>query len=203
MLAAVPIEVVATIASNLNLSEEIPHVSIGRAYQLLEIAADGQETLKTSKGYVEGITRNAFALGYHAGQVEVEIRLPKDITTLEANGTPLDVPFEAVLANLMGKLKKVDRLPRFKWWLMAVMHITNEKASSLIEAWREKGVPPGIYQQARKTFNAWWKERERKRLSEQGKAPKKGKQGRVKSKTDKREGARPPVEKFKKALGVS
>jgi hypothetical protein len=98
----------------------------------------------------------------------------------------------------MPRLKKVERLPRLKWWVMEKTdQATNEEAAEWIAAWRKNGVPDNIYQHARRTFDAWWTERERKRLSKQGKASKKGKQGRVKSKTDKRKGARPDREKFK------
>jgi hypothetical protein len=203
-LAEVPITEVASIAAH--LPPETPAIdAVRRAYELLEWAAAAKHGLQNHhwRGIELGLKQ----------EVAYREAIEKEKAENQRKGTPLGRrmimgvmqphPFEAVLANIMGRIPKEDRLPRFKWWIMDGHQITNEEAADLIEKWRREGVPDQVYQSAWVTFDKWWRDRERMRLSKQGKAPKKGKQGRVKSKTDKRTGARPDKEKFKKALGVS
>lgn len=200
-LAKVSIVEVATIAAH--LPPETPACdAVKRAYELLEWAAAAREGFDDDfQPTAEwGIYREQLYLEKEKASDELQAKaLPRK----RVDGVFQPHPFDAVLANLMGKVKKVDRLPRFKWWMMEKTNqTTNEQAAHWVAKWRKSGVPDEIYRLAHRTFDAWWRDRERKRLSKQGKAPKKGKQGRVKSKTDKRTEARPPVEEFKKALGL-
>lgn len=202
-LAKVSIVEVATIAAH--LPPETPASdAVKRAYELLEWAAAAREGLDADEFMPSaewGIYREQLHLEEEKKADELQA---KALPSNRVNGVIQPHPFDAVLATLMGKVKKVDRLPRFKWWMMEKTNqTTNEQAAHWVAEWRKSGVPDEIYRLAHRTFDAWWKKRERERLSKQGKAPKKGKQGRVKSKTDKRKGARPDKEKFKKALGVS
>lgn len=71
-----------------------------------------------------------------------------------------------------------------------------------IAAMKRDGIPPHLLDQWLVRFPEWWKSKLSETRSEMGqkgqqaKAKKKGKQGRVKSKDDKRLGARPPVLKL-------
>ena len=68
-----------------------------------------------------------------------------------------------------------------------------------IAEWKREGIPPKLFDQWRVNFPEWWQRdlsETRTEVGEKGqqaKTEKEGKQGRVKSKDDKRLGARPPV----------
>lgn len=72
-----------------------------------------------------------------------------------------------------------------------------------IEAMKKSGIPAKFFGEACLLFPDWWKRNEIERLREagrKGQAAKKGKQGRVKSNTDRRKGARPPKEAMKEIV---
>lgn len=207
-LARVSIIDVAKIAAH--LPPEIPAIdAIRRAYELLEWAAAASEGFDNDNNWSDTAEGGLHAelLHLEKEKAEAEFRR-KSLKRVPINPQrSIDGfrphPFDAVLANLMGPVKKVERLPRFKWWLMAtapkIMSLDN--AVRRIEDWRKDGVPDGVYQLALRSFDDWWKAREKERLSNQGKKPKKGKQGRVKSKDDRRKGGRPPLAKVKNLFG--
>jgi hypothetical protein len=206
-LAKVSIIDVAKIAAH--LPPETPAVdAVRRAYELLEWAAAGREGFDEMEYFLPEAESGLYAeVKYHLDRKKEDELRSKSLMRVPINPKRSfegfrPHPFDAVLANLMKPVKKVDRLPRFKWWLMASAPkiMTPDNAVRRIEEWRKDGVPDSVYQLALRSFDDWWEKREKERLSNQGKKPKKGKQGRVKTEDDGRVGAKPPIEEFRKII---
>jgi len=203
------IEVVAGIAAHFPLEMDPPD-AIRRTYQLLEYASAGRHGEVSLHGYEAGIKLLLEAQEIIAGSAEAQKNLPRDLF----QGQPSKVvtaPLDDVLANLMPRHGIRDRLPLFTRWVIdcEIGHGEDEpledlmsEAKGLIDHWRKNGVPESTYLMAREQFRAFLIVDKHFKHVEDGKAgaeAKKGKQGRVKKKTDKRTGSRLPGEKKPRA----
>jgi len=165
-LAKISIMEVASIAAH--LPTKTPAIdAVRRAYELLEWAAAGKEGFdhEYDPCAERGLLHELSCLEYEKKRNEKRAGALKGIWQNEGY---LPYPREDVLKNLMGPYPKVDRLPRFTWWLMDLWNISEKKATRFLEAWSTDGVPDDIYRRALETFDGWWIEREKKRFSKQG-----------------------------------
>jgi len=129
----------------------------------------------------------------------------------------LPVPFDKGLADLIPlppstKNKPDERMSRFRKFIAQRYREARPEqeeqermieVGERVEAMRGAGIPAKFFSVACVLFPDWWKRSEVARLRDAGalgQAVKKGKQGRVKSKTDKRKGARPPKEAMKQIV---
>jgi hypothetical protein len=198
-LAKIPIEAVASIAATLAGRDHAPADAVHQAYELLEIAAAGQLSLKASGAWSVGIA--SVENGKAAFQARIAAQLPDDVSKKDAEGNrlrgddgkPLSVPFVEAIAALMPRLKSVDRMPRFKTWLKSVEGLSMIEAGERMTQFQRDGIPSQVFQSARVCLAGWWENHKREIRSEAGQ---KGRHGRVKSKTDKRKSARPQWEKM-------
>lgn len=196
-LAATPIEAVASIAATLTRQGIEPADSVRQAYELLEIAAAGQLSLKASGAWSIGIA--SVENGKRAFQARMEAQLPNDVSKKDTEGERLrgedgkwlPVPFDEAMAALMPRLKKGERMPRFKNWIKSAEGLSMIEAGERMAELQREGIPGQVFQSARVTFQTWWESHKRGVKAAAGSMARKGTQGRVKSKTDKRKGERP------------
>jgi hypothetical protein len=211
-LAAVPIEVVASIAATLSHPKSSSHDTVERAYRLLEVAAEARRELKKGNSYEEGIWKHRELLKWWEGYLQKNAFL-KGLTRNDENGNPLPVPFDVGLAKIMGRSKKINRAQEFKKWVMDTEELRDldlplydsEAADKLIARWEKYGIPFYVFELAWSGFSAWKQKSISKARSQAGKksaairaaeeqtpTPKKinGTKGRVRKKeTDKRLGS--------------
>ena len=80
------------------------------------------------------------------------------------------------------------------------------KAGELVEKMKREGIDARFFGQAAALFSTWWEatyKLDQSAKGKRGQAVKKGKQGRVKSDSDKRKGARPPWEKLRTIINAA
>lgn len=216
-IAKVPVGTLALIAATLAGPDMKAHECVIKAYEILEAATHGQKHLANPEDFwseqqqLEGSGVVLFLRHHYEGPAaepdwEQEYPAYRHLA-LGVDGTPVPVPFDQALKAIDPKPGKVaNRLPRFRQWLMDKYRLTVIDAGDRIAEWKKDGIPFDHFERALDSFPKWRKWRtsnERKAAAEKSRQAKKGKQGRVKSKTDKRTGARPDREKFKKAIGAS
>ena len=202
-IAKIPIETVAGIAAKLARQDIAPADSVRQAFEILEIAAAGNLSLQVSSSWSVGI--DALEKGKAAFQAMIEAQLPEDISMKDEagwrvrgdDGKWLPVDFDKAIAALMPRLKKGERMPRFKGWLKAIEGLPMIEAGERMAHFQRAGIPGQVFQSARVTFQTWWESHKRGLKAAAGSMARKGTQGRVKSKDDKRKGARPPIEKMR------
>lgn len=198
-IAMIPIETVASIAARIARQDISPADSVRQAFEILEIAAAGSLSLKTSSSWNAGI--DSLEKGKAAFHAMINAQLPEDISMKDEaggrargdDGKWLPVDFDNALAALMPRLKKAERMPRFKTWLKSVEGLPMIEAGERMTQFQRDGIPSQVFQSARVCLAGWWETRKREIRSEAGQ---KGRQGRVKSKTDNRKRARPQFEKM-------
>ena len=215
-IAKIPMGTVAMIAATLSRPEMKAHECVIKAYEILEAVVHGQKHLANPDDFWpqqqladSGVV---FFLRHHyegpAAEPDIDQEYPAlRYHVLDEDGSPVPVPFELALKAIDPKPGKVaNRLPRFRQWLMDKYRLTAIDAGDIIAEWKKEGIPFEYFERALDSFPKWRKWRtskERKSAAAKSREAKKGNQGRVKSKTDKRMGARPDREKFKKAVGAS
>jgi hypothetical protein len=213
-LAAIPAVQVAQVAATLlrDAGDEID--AIRKAYTLLDIAEHCNLSLKNSASVETGIK------DYREGiEIDDEFyaaleNVPHYEYKIGPEGKELPVPFDEGLAILIPlpnstKSKADVRMTRFKRFVTHRLLNTYPeqdeqerliKAGELIEGMKRDGIDARFFSQAAVLFPGWWEETYKLDQSDKGKlgqAVKKGKQGRVKSESDKRKGARPPLEELR------
>ena len=200
------IEVVAGIAAHFPIEMDPPD-AIRRAYLLLQYASAGRRGEVVLDGYEAGIRSLIESQESTASLVEAIKSLPPDLF----QELPPDVktaPLNEVLANLMPRHRIEHRLQLFTKWVMWSISRHGEtkdasagmsEADTRIARMRDNGVPERIYLTARNQIHDFLHNEKSERLARAGKAgaeaKKRGKQGRVTKKTDKRTGSRLPGEK--------
>jgi len=199
------IEVVATIAAHLPPEIDAPD-AVRRAYQILEYASAGRHGEVSLQGYEAGIQQLLEAQGTISKIVEWQEGLPRDLFQ-QLPGEVVTAPLDDVLANLMPRHETKYRLPLFMRWVVdcEIGHGEDEsikdlmpEAERLVAPWKTTGVPESTYLMARDQFGDFLRRMQHEKHSRNGTAgaeAKKGKQGQVKKKTDKRTGSRLPGEK--------
>lgn len=196
-LRGVPVESVAAIAANLLQREAItPAEATSRAFELLELAAGGQRSLEDRSEWQSGIDAAEASKAQWIEWQELD-KVP-DLTS-ESEEHRSTIPLKEVLNALMPdkrKVKETEREPRLRHWIMSARQCDFLQAADVLAEWKRGGVPRQAFQHLRLTFWKWWEDSKSETASRSGKAgaeaKKKAKQGRVKSKKDKRLGARLP-----------
>ena len=216
-LAAVPIRDVALIAASLIRDGRTAVEVVRQAYEVLEIAAYGKLYLSTTGSHEEGIAAYEDAVAAWEELTAELATIPKYEYELNDDGKQLPVPFDKGLAVLIPKpgvpkAQEADaRMVRFKPFLVDWLRSDREederelvtKADATIEEMKRTGIPPGLFSKWLVAFPEYWQRKlseTRSAVGQKGQQAKteekKGKQGRVRSKDDKRLGARPPVLKL-------
>ena len=211
-LAKVSPAQIAGIAATLVKEGRSPMEAVNLAFELLELAAGGLDSLSkkveteycSDKGYEFGVWYTAAMRAIHRNSLLDIEQEPDPIFKFDAAGNFLPLDFDVALQNLLPRLKTGDRMPRFRHWLADLLQISNIEAGEKIAAFYENGLPPDIYSSARIYLRVWWRDALSQIRAESGEQKGKGKQGKVKKKSDKRRGARPPkdevVELIKKLI---
>jgi hypothetical protein len=216
-LAAVPIGTVAIVAAILTRPKMNEHDSIIKAYKLLELAALGQNSLGRKLNFPWLIPTGVIGtIGMNEDPVplteEEEKHLEEQykahqldmrLEDLLENPKPF-YPFEETLKEIIPKAGKTsNRLPLFRKWLMEKFKLTLGDAGDKIAEWKRSGIPNEIFRIALVSYPKWrvYTTKEERKKAAAKSRKNKGKQGRVKSKNDKRLGARPPYDKMGEALG--
>jgi hypothetical protein len=210
-MSTVPIGTVAMVAATLSRPDVSAFESVIKAYDILEYVAAGQAYLKGNQDCLNGI--------YYPAALSVSAWLKHEYYPPEREEDPtekyaiygdqcyLPIPFEDALKAIDPRPgKAINRLPRFRQWMIDKYQITMIDAGEKIAEWKKTGIPWGDFCLAFHSFPKWrkWRTSENNKLSAaKSREAKKGKQGQVKKKTDKRKGARPDRDKLKKAIGAS
>jgi hypothetical protein len=219
---------VAQIAATLRRNGEDEIEAVRVAYTLLDVAEHCKLSLKNQasveaglKSYQKGVkadTEFCAALEkvthYEYKRRPNGKRLP-DGTILPGKRKPIDFDEGLKIAIPLPKStrdKPTERLIRLKRFLKELLKETHPKmdeekrmlkAAEQIERMQRKGIEPNFFAFLKVKFPSWWEEakaRDQSVKGTHGQAVKKGKQGRVKSDSDKRKGARPPIEELRKIL---
>jgi len=206
-LLHVPIEAVATLAASLLERYGTAAEATMKAYELLEYAAAGRSSLKNREGYSGVLSWDAVK---SADMEWREADLGRDVSKTDSRGGKLPADFEEALASLMPRLKSVERMPRFRHWLIdcylgveaeegvyastreffaAVeeakrQNLSDVEAANLIATWKGEGIPAHVYFSARQGWPFWWKKNLQATRSQSGQ------KRRKKRSTDKRTGAK-------------
>ena len=197
------------------LDEEGPLVvATAKAFALLEIAYYGKSGLTHEDSYEAGLAEFVEGKKIYEEYLEARAKITKWEPEYDEQGQPLPVPFDEGLAKLIPKpgvraSQTVDkRMTLFKAFMIDRYQTARPEqderermteVEDRIAAMKRDGIPPHLFDQWLVLFPEWWQ----RKVSEirsaagetglQAKTEKKGKQGRVTSKADKRLGARPPV----------
>jgi hypothetical protein len=185
-----------------------------QAFELLEIAYYGKLGLTSEGSYEAGLADFVEGKKIDERFLETVASLPKWEPERDEQGQPLPVPFDEGLAKLIPKPgvkanQTVDkRRTRFKAFMIdryqAARPEQDERERMIevearIAAMERDGIPPHLFTQWLVLFPEWSQRKVSEirsaagKAGQQAKTEKKGKQGRVTSKADKRLGARPPV----------
>ena len=211
-MSTVPIGTVAMVAATLSRPDVSAFESVIKAYDILEYVAAGQAYLKGNQDCLHGI--------YYPAALSVSAWLKHEYYPPEWEDDPaekyaiydddhniLPIPFDDALKAIDPKPgKAINRLPRFRQWLMDKDKLSSIEAGDKIADWKKTGIYFRDFSRAFNSFPKWrkWRTSENNKLSAaKSREAKKGKQGQVKKKTDKRKGARPDRDKLKKAIGAS
>jgi len=207
-LATVPFTEIAHIAATLMREGKSTRDAITEAYELLEIAARCQWQLKQGNSYQAGIKDFDENAAMEEGLRARFAVIPKYRFKLDESGQKLPVPLDeglAVLFPLPGVSKtkaSIERRKRLERWLIDRWREANPNQSEqeglkecrdLIARLEKEGIPASKFDKWRVLIPEWWdaKKREMNAAKAQlAKPDKKRKQGRVKSKDDKRLGGR-------------
>jgi hypothetical protein len=209
-LARLELTDVARVAAMLIGQRKTVEEATRGAYELFEAAAYCQQSLKLNNTYADGIEDYR----RHVAKLErIRKRLdemPRYEFKLDEKGKRLPVPLEeglAVLWPMPGVSKAKAAETRIRRLGMCV-NDTSLKANpdqpepdrmkdlnAFIADLKREGIPPDTFDNWRATLPRWWRQKKRQINAAKGRTgqlAKKGKQGRVRSKKDKRIGARLP-----------
>ena len=209
-LAAISTVEVAQIAATLLRDGGDEIEAIRKAYTLLDIAEHCNLFLKTEASVEAGIKR------YREGVKIDDEFYAAFITSTRSAQTEKSCPcqFDEGLAIVIPlpnatKTKADVRMTRFKRFVIQRLRETYPeqdeqerliKAGELVEGMKRDGIDARFFGQAAVIFPGWWEatyKLDQSAKGKRGQAVKKGKQGRVKSESDKRKGARPPWKKLR------
>jgi len=208
-MAIVPIGTVAMVAATLAKPDLSAEACVKKAYEILEITALGNAYLAGKAGVdfpkATGVCKFLHHTFHQWDDIDPNADEPwQYIHSLDADGVPLPIPFEEAAKIIIPKAgKNSNRLPLMRQWLMAKYKLDMGDAGDKIAEWKKTGIPFDDFSTAFYSYPKWRKyktSQERKAAAAKSRKNK-GKQGRVKSKKDKRLGARPPVEEMKKMFG--
>jgi hypothetical protein len=104
--------------------------------------------------------------------------------------SPFHFKYQRGVKLITGEKRRERALSRFRAFLGS-QEKTKGTIDQLLTEYRQNGFTGGKISHLREEF-ATWKAEEKSRMAKQSRAQRKGRQGRVKSKDDKRLGARPP-----------
>jgi hypothetical protein len=221
-VAKLSVGTVAMIAATLSCPEMKAHECVIKAYEILEVATHGQLFLANlDLLHFESDAPDSNVVGFLKANWTDEaggrvIRPEDKYVKYDASHNPLPIPFyEALKAIDPRPGKAINRLPRFRQWLMDTANLPVIAAGEKIAAWIETGIPARVFKEAFHSFPKWrkWRTSENNKVSaaksreaKKGKQaeqslevlqepPKRGRQGRRKSKNDGRGGAKLPGEK--------
>ncbi len=216
-LAAVPIGTVAIVAATLYRQDMTAHDCVVKAYKILELATLGQNNLGRKLNFPWLIPTGVTGIiGMNEDPAPLTEEEKKDLEEqhkahladmrledLDENPKPF-YPFDETIKEIIPKAgKNSNRLPLFRKWLMAKFKLSLGEAGDKIAEWKRSGIPFEIFRIALVSYPKWrvYTTKEERKKAAAKSRKNKGKQGRVKSKKDKRLGARPPVEEMKKIFG--
>jgi hypothetical protein len=169
VMPQIPIEVVAGIAAQIPI-EVKADIAIGRAYQLLEMAAAARQAISQKLPY--GVGTNLLALQWAISEQELP-RLRKKREEICQNQPDIrkagpivqyqNAPYynyNKALKSLMPKVQLVlEREQRFIEWCSDTMGITEKKANVAVQGWKGiKLIPAFVYLSASKNWLYWWKD---------------------------------------------
>lgn len=212
-LAAIPPATIAGIAATLVNQGRSPVEAVGLAFELLELAVGGLDSLKkkvettycSEKGYDFGVWYTAVMRAIHRNSLLDIAREPDPIFKSDDYGNFLPLDFDVALQNLLPRLKPTDRMPRFRQWLAHTLNISNIEAGDKVASYYKEGLPSDIYGSAKVYLRVWWKDELKKIRAVAGSKKGARKRGVVKKPVnDGRLGARPPhvdvIELIKKTI---
>jgi hypothetical protein len=208
-LASIPIGMVGLVAATLAKSDMSADACVSKAYEILEVAALGHAFLAGTPNVNfptdSGVSQFLHHLFHQWDDCDPHAPDPHDhFIGHDKEGNALPIPFEEAIKIIIPKPgKKTNRLPLFRQWLMAKFKHNLGEAGDKITEWKMMGMPFDLFCAAFYSYPKWrvWKTKEERRKAASKSRKNKGQQGRVKSKKDKRLGARPPVEEMKKIFG--
>ena len=209
-MAKISPETVATLAAIMSRPEIPSCQSVIKAYEILELATGGQAFLNKTLQPFFGIYRPA--KGWVGDGIQYVVDGPEndsepsphDHAFFDDDQNLLPTPFEYALKAIIPKAGKTsNRLPLFRQWLMAKHKLTLGEAGDKIAEWKKTGIPFGDFTTAFYSYPKWriYKTKEERRKAAAKSRKNKGKQGRVKTKDDKRTKPRPPYDEMQKMLG--
>jgi len=216
-LAGIPIHIVAEIGAKLQTTDSDPVASIRMAYALLDAAEAGRRSLQDEGCVDPGLLSFDIERRKESTRPRILAEYKSDPLYQEKDGRPAPVPFENALAIVFGKsIKKTEREKRLSVYLAEkdeglktmFANLPQElnpftiagrpTAAENLQAWKTEGIPWGEYQDLKRYFSDWWKDRLSRTQAAKRKGKTKGNQGRVIRKNDKRKGSK--AGSFLKAL---
>lgn len=214
-LAKIPAHIIAGIAAQLHTNEGDPVERVRQACQILDAAESASKSLAEEGGYAPGLLRHQFEQKkFESRKLHIADRQNDPLCVKGEDGQPARVTFEDAVSKIFGRaIKKADRESRL------VLHLAektpaeetlaalerwagdqskplvfpktgNAKALEIVRDWKRHGIPFEEYRSLKFNFPIWWKERVSRTQAAKRIGKIKGKQGRVRRKTDKRKGAR-------------
>jgi len=205
-------ETLAIIAATLSGPDVPAYLSVIKAYRIWDLVAASQAHLRGEPDcHLEMMGSKIEKWMNHMRESDDYKEYPwEKYLPYDNRGQPLPIPFDNALRAIDPKADKADnRSARFRHWLMHAHKLTIGEAGDKIAVLRAAGFDHGTFVHAFSSFPKWMKRKISQDNSKKGKtsaavkAVNKGKQGQVKRKGDKRRGARPPVEEFKKAIELT
>lgn len=207
-----PAHIIAGIAAQLQINDMPLAERVRMAFELLDTAESGIKGLKKLGCHHTGINEHISA------QAEFEDEKAEQETLINSPYIQNDrVAFEKAMSFLFSRgVEKKDRPAKFALYvaecylpseedhalitdfskegiserIFAAINGEKKDPSPTIEKWKQEGIPADFFIKARKEFPDWWKAYVSHQRSVAGKQSKKGKQGKVRSNKDKRQGAR-------------
>ena len=210
---------VAQIAATLWRNGEDKSDAIRNAYEFLDIAEYCKMALKEQSSVEAGIRQYQKMVyidaEHHAGLQKIRYYEHKR----DRNGKRKLIDFDegleiAIPLPKATKDKPTERLVRLKRFLKEELEETHPElnevdrmieAGNQIERMQLEGIEPNFFTFLRVRFPGWWKEaqaRDDRVNGRLGQAVKKRKRRQVKFGSDKRKGARPPIEEFAKSIEI-
>ncbi len=212
-LAAIPPSTIAGIAATLVNQGRSPIEAVGLAFELLELAVGGLDSLKkkvetsycSEKGYDFGVWYTAVMRAVHRNAILDIEQEPAAIFKFDKSGNFCPLDFDVALQNLLPRLTPVDRMPRFRQWLAHTLNISSIEAGDKVASFYKDGLPPDIYSSAKVYLRVWWNDELKKIRADAGSQKGAKKRGQVRQPVnDGRLGARPPqddiFEEIKKTI---
>lgn len=214
-LAKIPAHIIAGIAAQLHSNECDPVERVFQACQILDAAESASKSLADEGAYAPGLFTHQFEQKkFEARKRHIADRQNDPLCVKGEDGQPAPVAFEDAVSKIFGRaIRKKYREPRLvlflaektpaeetlaaleKWVVdqskpLVFPKTGNTKALEIVQGWKLHGIPFEEYRSLKFNFPNWWKARYSETQAAKKKGKTKGNQGRVRSTTDKRKGAR-------------